>query len=145
VRLVPPRLEGEAVMTRDRISYNTPTTFTGPDVLMDTVDEIVLHRATVHIEMLGDDHAYFHFTRDGQEVRGHLTAAPLSRADRRQIRRRRRETAGDLVRDLATGRMKILGPWWRIPLVVIGAWRDTPSVALLITVEDDELDIGEAP
>jgi hypothetical protein len=131
-------------VTEDRISYNTPATFTGPDSLMDTVDEIVLHGATVHIEMLADDSAYFHLRRPDGEVRGHLTAVPLSRADRRQIRKRRRETAGDLVRDLATGRMKILGPWWRIPLVVIGAWRhDTPSVALLITVEDDELDIGE--
>jgi hypothetical protein len=135
-----------AAVTHDRISYNTPATFTGPDTLMDTVDEIVLHDATVHIEMLGDDHAYFHLTRDGRDVRGHLTAVPLSRADRRQVRRRRRETAGDLVRDLATGRMRVLGPWWRTPLVVIGAWRhDTPSVALLITVEDDELDIGEEP
>jgi hypothetical protein len=133
-------------MTYDRISYNTPATFTGPDALMDTVDEIVLHRAMVHIEMLGDDHAYFHLRRPDGEVRGHLTAVPLSRADRRQVRRRRRETVGDLVRDLATGRMQVLCPWWRIPLVVIGAWRhDTPSVALLITVEDDELDIGEQP
>jgi hypothetical protein len=133
-------------MTHDRISYNTPTTFTGPDSLMDTVDEIVLHRATVHIEMLDDEHAYFHLRRDGQEVRGHLAAARLSRADRRQARKHRRGRLGDLVRDLATGRMQILGPWWRIPLVVIGAWRhDTPSVALLITVEDDELGIGEAP
>jgi hypothetical protein len=130
-------------VTYDRISYNTPATFTGPDALMDTVDEIVLAGCTVHIEMLDDAHAYFHLTRDGLQVRGHLTAVPLSRADRRQVRRPRRETAGDLVRDLATGRMQILGPWWRIPLVMIGAWRDTPSVALLITVEDDELDIGE--
>jgi hypothetical protein len=133
-------------MTHDRISYNTPTTFTGPDSLMDTVDEIVLAGATVHIEMLDDAHAYFHLRRRDGEVRGHLTAVPLSRADRRQIRKHRRETAGDLVRDLTTGRMQVLGPWWRIPLVVIGAWRhDTPSVALLITVEDDELGIGDTP
>jgi hypothetical protein len=113
---------------------------------MDTVDEIVLAGCTVHIEMLDNDHAYFHLRRPDGEIRGHLAAARLSRADRRQVRKRRRETAGDLVRDLATGRMQILGPWWRIPLVVIGAWRhDTPRVALLITVEDDELGIGDTP
>jgi hypothetical protein len=132
-------------MTEDRISYDTPATFTGPDALMDTVDEIVLNRATVHIEMSTDDSAYFHLRRDGREIRGHLTAVPLSRADRRQVRKRRRETAGDLVRDLASGRMRVLGPWWRMPLAAVDAWRDTPSVVLLITVEDDELDIGETP
>lgn len=131
-------------MTQDRISLNTPETWTGGDWALDTVDEIVLYGATVHVEMLNDDAAYFHLRTDDGEVRGHLTAVLLSRRDRRQARRARRERLSDLIRDTLTGRTRYLGPRWRIPATIWDTWRnETPRAALLITVEDDELGIGE--
>lgn len=98
----------------DRISYD-PRDY-GPCHDVQAVDEIVLRNCTVHIEMLDDDRAMLHLTdvEQGRMVRGHLTAVKLTPQQRRDNAARRE-------------------------LFV----RDQPTAALLITVEDDEIGLGQ--
>ncbi len=127
----------------DRVSLNTPDTWSGPALALGTVDEIVLSGA-VHIEMMSHHVAYIRIQHpSGAAFVGRVVARATTAAERRDILRHDEDRLVDQLRQLLPSRWSRTWwavSWWRRPAAVWRSWRDAVDRAravLLITVDED--------
>lgn len=130
----------------DRVTYNKPDDWLGPEFALGAVDEIVLTSADLHLEMLDDATAYLSVRAPHWQVEGRVCARPTTRAERRQVLKH----GDDRLRD----HLWSLLPWssttwfvpvWRRPTSALRTWwaaRTAARAVLDVRVEDDDLGHG---
>jgi len=73
------------VTSEDRVTYNQPGNWLGPDYALDAIDEVVIHDAVVHFEMSSDTSGYLTVHSPSRYVFLRFHARPTTRTERRQI------------------------------------------------------------
>ena len=128
----------------DRVTYNEPGDWMGPDYALGLVDEIVVSDAVVHLEMLTDSSAYLLVQGRRRYVFARIRARPATRAERRQILAHSDDRLRDHLQALLPGpglHMIWSVPWYRRPAAAVRAWWDARRAAgavLCVDVEEDE-------
>ena len=129
-------------MSDDRVTYNQPDDWLGPDYAIGLVDEIVISDAAAHFEMTTANSGYLSVQSPSREVFARIYARPTTRRERRQILAR----DGDRLRDqLAActpwGRSRWIGPVWGRPVSAVREWwsaRQGCRAVLCVRTEIDQ-------
>lgn len=129
-------------MTADRVTYNEPDNWLGPDHAIGQVDEIVLSDATVHLEMLSDSSAYLHVVNDHREVFTRLYARRATWRERRQTLAGNDDRLRDHLRAALPNPHTIWSiPLWRRPWAAVTGWwelRQQAGAILCVNVDEDQ-------
>jgi hypothetical protein len=115
----------------DRVLFNEPGNWLGPDFAVGLVDEVVASNATVRLEILGDHAAYMSVFSDRVNLSLNVFARPSTWRERRQILACDNDRLWDHVRSL--------NPWWRRPWSAVSTWWGAVRAAravLLVKKED---------
>lgn len=131
-------------MSGDRVTYNEPDNWLGPDYALGMVDEVVVHDALVHFEMLSDTSGYLMAQGTHRYVFVRFHARPTTRAERRQILAstdgRLRDHLCGLIPKALGGRSLWIIPAHRRPAAVLRDWwsdRRAAGAVLYADVEED--------
>jgi hypothetical protein len=108
-------------VSHDRVTFNEPGDWSGPDYALGLVDEIVLSNAVVHFEMLDDGCAYMIVRNGEREVLARFVARRTTRRERWQILAHSQDRLRDHARSLLPARWS--RTWWSVP-----AWRRPAAV-----------------
>jgi hypothetical protein len=108
----------------DRVLFNEPGNWLGPDFAVGLVDEVVASNATVRLEMLGDHAAYMSVVSDRVNLSLNVFARPSTWRERRQILACDNDRLWDHVRSLNPWSDVNVWfvPWWRRPWSAVSAW-----------------------
>lgn len=130
----------------DRVIYNEPGEWLGPDYAVGLVDEIVVSDATAHFEMTTDNSGYLNVWSPRREVFLRFRARPTTRQERRQIL----VHSGDRLRDHLHSVLPVLHrrklrtiwfvPWWNRPTAAVRDWWDAWRGARAVLCVEVEID-----
>lgn len=130
----------------DRIQYNEPGDWLGPDYAIGLVDEIVATNTIVHLEMMNDSGAYLGIHRDDAYMKVTIYARPTTRTERRQILAknddRLRDQLNGLLPNWAGGRHYWSIPWWQRAAAIIRhvrEYRSAASAVLCVRIDENDL------
>lgn len=129
-------------MTADRVTYNESDNWCGPDHAIGMIDEIVLHDATVHLEMLGDSVAFLHAANTDREVLARVYARRATWRERRQTLASNDDRLRDHLRAVLPNPHTIWSvPLWRRPWAAITGWwelRQQAGAILCVNTDYDD-------